>query len=342
MKDKIKRIIIGISTIILIIVMFTYVDINEIFKNFQRISVYGIFGFILIYTIAFLLRTIRLKQIIQGLALDASYSTLLGSYGIGWSVNELTPGKIGDLVRIEIIHEKEDKIGLSKSICAIAIERVIDLLILFGIVCFSLFFMYLNNIQGITDLNLEFYIILTAFIIFGGIILLIILIFKPNWILKGFEKISSKLRNLFERFLKNFLEGIKDFRKDKKKITNVVLVSIPVWFFETLTLVLIFFLTGYSEVNIMIIILAQLVVFFTKTFPITPGGWIVSENAGALLIFLFYPTIPVSSILSLFILDHFLRIGYIFIYGIGSALWLNFHYKSINLKKLKGKNNNNL
>ncbi len=342
MKEKIKRLIIGLSTIVLIIIMVIYVDINEIIRNFQQVSIYGILIFILIYTITFLLRTIRLKQIIHGLDLDASYLTLLGSYGVGWGVNELTPGKIGDLVRIEILNEKEKQIGLSKSIFVIAIERIIDLLILFGIVCFSLFFMYLNHIQGITDLNLEFYIIFSAFLLFGGTILLVILIFKTNWILKIFEKISSKLRNLLERFLKNFLEGIKDFRKDKKKIADVLFLSIPVWFFETLTLVLIFFLTGHSEVNIMIIILAQIVTFFTKTFPITPGGWIVSENAGALLILIFYPSIPNNSILSLFILDHFLRIGYILIFGICSALWLNFHYKSIILKKVKSKYNTNL
>lgn len=342
MKEKVKRLIIGISTIVLIIIMLIYVDINEIIRNFQQLSIYGILIFILIYTITFLLRTIRLKQIIHGLDLDVSYLTLLGSYGVGWGVNELTPGKIGDLVRIEILNEKEKHIGLSKSIFVIAIERIIDLLILFGIVCFSLFFMYLNNIQGITDLNLEFYIILSAFLLLGGTVLLIILVFKPIWILNIFEKISLKLRNLFERFLKNFLEGIKDFRKDKKRIGNVLFLSIPVWFFETLTLVLIFYLTGFSEVNFMIVILAQIVTFFTKTFPITPGGWIVSENAGALLILLFYPSIPNSSILSLFILDHFLRIGYVLIFGISSALWLNLDYKSINLKKLKGKNNTNM
>ena len=123
----------------------------------------------------------------------------------------------------------------------------------------------------------------------------------------------------------NFLEGIKDFRKNKKKMATVFLLSIPVWFFETLTLVLIFFLTGFSEINLIIIILAQLITFFTKTFPITPGGWVVSENIGALLIFLFYPSIPdFNSILSLFILDHFLRVGYILIFGISSALGLNF------------------
>lgn len=310
--------------------MILFVDINTIINELHKISFFGLFLFILIYTGVFIMRTVRLRLIFRGLNLNASYLTLYGSYGIGWGINELTPGKIGDLVRIEVIRQKESSISLSKSLCGIGIERVIDLLLLFSITCIALLFMYLFNIQGTSSLNLSFYIGICGLLLLGGAIILIILFIKTDWILNVLERISPKLKNLLEGFLKNFLEGINDFRKNKEKAIEVFLLSIPTWIFETFTLVSIFYLTGYS-VNIFIIIVAQIIVFFTKTFPITPGGWVISENAGALFIFLFFPSIPYPTLLSLVVLDHVIRTAYILIFGIGSSLLLNIKLKSINI-----------
>jgi len=330
MNSKVKRILAGLSTIILIIIMVIFVDINTIINELHKISFYGLFFFILIYTGVFVMRTIRLKLIFQALNLNVSYLTLYGSYGIGWGINELTPGKIGDLVRIEAIRQKESNISLSKSLCGIGIERVIDLLLLFSITCIALIFMYLLNIQGTSSLNLSFYVGICGILLLGGTLILIILFIKTDWILNGLGKISPKLQYLIEGFLRNFLEGINDFRKNKKKVIEVFLLSMPTWMLETLTLVSFFYLTGYS-VNIFIIIVAQVIVFFTKTFPITPGGWVISENAGALLIFLFFPSIEYQYILGIVVLDHVIRTGYILIFGIISSLLLNFKFKSIDL-----------
>ena len=81
--------------------------------------------------------------------------------------------------------------------------------------------------------------------------------------------------------------------------------------------------------------MAQIVTFFTKTFPITPGGWFISENVGALLIFLFYPSIPYLNILSVFILDHIIRTAYILMYGVASAVIFNFKFRKVDYKYLK-------
>ncbi len=136
---------------------------------------------------------------------------------------------------------------------------------------------------------------------------------------------------------KTGLELIKDLRKDKKRILLILLYNIPTWLFESLTLVLLFYLIGF-QMNIFIIMLAQIVTFFTKTIPITPGGWGVSEIIGALLLSLFYPAIPYNEILSVFILDHILRMVYVFIYGGISTIAINFRFKDIDTKKFKNSN----
>ena len=60
MKEKYKRISVGVLTIFLIIIMIVYIDYNVIIENLSKISFFGIFLFVLVYTSAFLLRTLRL------------------------------------------------------------------------------------------------------------------------------------------------------------------------------------------------------------------------------------------------------------------------------------------
>jgi len=334
MNVKVKRIIIGISTIFLILIMVLLIDVRLIVEHLMRISFYGLMLFFLVYTIAFIFRTYRLKVIFQGLNLKSSFLTLYCAFGIGWGINEITPSKIGDLVRIEFIKQKEKDIGLSNSICGIAIERFIDLLILMIIICFALLYMYVYNIRGNTILNLQFYVSFAIFLVLAGLFALMLLIFKTELILNIIGKVSIRLRNRAESFINKFLEGLNEFRKKKEKLIKVLILSILTWFFETLTLVILFYFAGY-EINVFIIILAQIVIFFTKTFPITPGGWIISENVGALLVFLFYPSIEYNSILTIFVLDHLLRLLYVLIYGIISATASNFRIKEIKLESIK-------
>lgn len=338
MKDKTKRIIIGISTIILVLIMIYFIDFRLFIENLAKISIYGILLFVLIYTIVFFLRTYRLKFIFRGLNLETPSLIIFGSYGIGWAINEITPGKLGDLARVEFIHQKENSVSFSKSVCGLTIERFIDLLLLLSITAFALVFMYINNVEGTTQLNLHFYIGIGALIFIGGCIVILILFFKASLFLNIVGKISMKLKKRLEIFLNNFLIGMNDFRKNKKNAIVVGILSLPIWLFETFTLILLFYLIGY-EINIFIIILAQLVLFFTKTFPVTPGGWLISENIGALIIFLFYPSIPYGTLLSIFILDHILRAAYCLIYGSSSTLAFNFHFKKIDLDRIEIENN---
>ena len=337
MKISLKRSLIVISTIFLIILMIYYVDFQKIQENIIKISIYGVFSICIVYSFSFILRSFRLKQIFKGIELNASIITLYGSFGIGWGINEITPGKIGDLARIEIIRQKEDQISLSKSFCAITIERYIDVLILFIFTCLIMIYLFFLGIRGTTKLNLSIYILLGALILITGIMCLIVLLIRKEFILNIIGKISINLKQRLEIFINKFLEGMKDFKRNQKEFLSVIIVSIPIWILDSSTIVILFYLIGY-EINVFIILLAQIFSFFTKTFPITPGGWVISENAGALLVFLFYPSISYFIILSIFILDHIIRIAYIFIYGTFSSIGLNIKYRKINIREIEKEN----
>ncbi|MBY9015360.1 MAG: flippase-like domain-containing protein [Candidatus Lokiarchaeota archaeon] len=337
MEVKTKRILIGCVTVAIIILMIVYVDFQTILLNLQRISIWGIFLFSVVYTLAFIFRAFKLKLVFNGINLEPNYSIIYGAIGTGWAINELTPAKLGDFVKMEYIRQKEHNFPLSKCLCAVLVDRFIDLIILFSITCFTLLYIYLSSATYITQLNLHFFIIIGAVILFIGVLGLILLFFKTDWILSITDRISPKLKNLLEKFIVRFVEGLKDIRKDKRSIILILLYNIPTWLFESLTLVIIFYLIGF-QMNIFIIMLAQIVTFFTKTIPITPGGWGVSEIVGALLLSVFYPAIPYNEILSVFILDHILRLVYVFIYGGISTIAVNFRFKEIDTENFKNSN----
>jgi len=337
MEVKTKRILIVFVTIAIIVLMILYVDFQTILLYLQRISIWGIFLFSVNYTLAFIFRAFKLKLVFNGINLEPNYFIIYGAIGTGWAINELTPAKLGDFVKMEYIRQKEHNFPLSKCLCAVLIDRFIDLIILFLITCFTLLYIYLSSATYITELNLHFFIIIGAIILFAGVLGLTLLFFKTDWILSITERISPKLKKLLERFIIRFVEGLKDLRKDKKKLLLILLYNIPTWLFESLTLVILFYLIGF-QMNIFIIMLAQIVTFFTKTIPITPGGWGVSEIVGALLLSVFYPAIPYNEILSVFILDHILRVVYVFIYGGISTIAINFKFRDISTAKLKDSN----
>ncbi|KKL50536.1 hypothetical protein LCGC14_2304520, partial [marine sediment metagenome] len=97
MEVKTKRLIIGCSTILIIILMITFVDYKTIYDNLKEISLLGIFLFCLTYTVAFIFRAYKLKLVFRGINLDPKFSTIYGAIGTGWAINELTPAKIGDV-----------------------------------------------------------------------------------------------------------------------------------------------------------------------------------------------------------------------------------------------------
>jgi uncharacterized protein (TIRG00374 family) len=333
MKSYIKKIIIGLFTLVLILIMFIFVDINKILNNIRTLNIMGILLFILIYTIAFLLRAYRLKLILNNFNSNIPFSTIFGSYGIGWGINEITPGKVGDLVRIEIVNESDKKGDLIQSFSGILIERVIDIIILFAISATILMSMYIINIEALNELNLSLYVLLFGFFLFGGLILLILLFFKPEPILKSIGKISEKLKMFVEKIIYKFLDSITIFMKSQNKLF-ILIISTFTWIVETFTLVLFFYLLGFN-INVLIIILAQIIIFFSKVLPLTPGGWVVSENIGTIFIIIFYPALVYQDILSVIILDHVIRIGYIFIFTIISALFLNISFTKKGFEEIK-------
>lgn len=327
-----KRLLIGIATILLLIFMVFFVDFPRLVDKIITIGIVGLIIFIISYTIAFILRSYKLKLIFEGINKKIAYSTSYFSIGAAFVINDLTPAKLGDFAKIFIIKDKEN-IKLSESAAAIAIERVLDLILLFFISCFALIYLYLTSYgedgsRLILGQTIQFYLILGALFIIVIFILFLLLFYKTDTILNIVEKLSPKIAHYLGRFVINFKVGMKNFKDHKKELIYIILLGFPTWFIDAAIVIIFFYPLGY-QFNVLLLILAKILTFFSKTFPITPGGWGISENVGALFISFFYPG-NYANILSIFIIDHLFRSAYLLIFG-GYSI---FHY-NVSLKEIE-------
>ena len=327
-----KRLIIGITTLILIIIMIIFVDFVSFIQKIIIIGPLGVLAFIITYTIAFILRAYKLKLIYKGIGQEVRYSTSYFSIGASFFINGVIPGKVGDLAKIFIIKDQEN-MGLGESTAGIAVERILDLILLFIISCFALIFLYLSNIGETSDieilgLSIQFYLIIGSVLIIAILILIILLLYKTETVIKLIAKISPKIAYYIERFVINFKRGIKGLKENKIILIYVILLGIPVWIIDAFIIVIFFYALGY-QLNIIILILAVILSFLSQVLPILPGGWVISENIGAVFISLFYPFLDYNSILAIFIIDHLIRQVYVLCFGGYSMFRFNFSLKQI-------------
>jgi len=327
LKKK-KRILIGLGTVVLVLIMFIIVDFPNLLLKISKIGFWGIFFFIITYTLAFIFRASKLKFIFKGIDQRIKYQTSFFSIGICFGINDLLPGKLGELAKIVSIKDQEH-LQLSDSVCAVTIERVLDLIILFFITICALIYLYIGNFYdnesiSIFGRNLQYYLAIGTIIIVILIFILFVLIYRTQFILNIINRLSHKISNLLGTFIINFKEGMKKFRYHKKEFVYTLFLGFITWMFDAFIIVIFFYFLGY-RLNTIILILAVIILFFSKTFTITPGGWGISENIGALFIFLFYPQIPFIEILAVFIIDHLFRSAFLFFYGGYSILHYNFN-----------------
>ncbi|MFX0011511.1 MAG: YbhN family protein [Candidatus Hermodarchaeota archaeon] len=331
-----KRLLIGLATLLLLISMIIFVNFVSLIQKIITIGLIGLIIFAIIYTIGFLIRAYKLKLIFKGINIKVGFFPSYFSTGAGLIVNDLTPAKIGDIIRILILKDHE-KLKLSESTAGIAIERILDFILIFIISCFALLFLYFSNygessIKETLGSDIQFFLALGIIFIIIIIILLVFLLYKTDLIIRFINRFLPKLANYLNRFVRNFKKGIREFSKHKKIFVVTILLGIPTWLVDGFIVILFFYILGY-RVNMFVIILATVLINLSKTFPITPGGWGISENVGALFIFFFYPAIGFPEILQIFLIDHFLRTAYLIIFGGYSLLHYNISLKDIGSAK---------
>ncbi len=240
-------------------------------------------GFLVYYS-AFWLRAARWKQLLNNVGYEKENGTRLPSINglveiiyLSWFVNCIVPAKLGDAYRSYLL-KRNSGVSFSTTIGTILAERVIDLLILFGLLVasFTLVGQRLATNRGL-DLNL---VLITGaamvVILLAGLVGLrffghVIIHFVPH-----------RLKEKFTSFQKGMLMSFK-----RRSLPALLGYTIVIWLLEGGRL---FFVTRSLDAHVVTlsaVIFIALLSSLLTTLPLTPGGAGIVEGAVTLALGLF-------------------------------------------------------
>lgn len=239
-------------------------------------------GFVVYYS-AFWLRAARWRQLLGNAGLDTKQVKLPGINGLveiiylSWFVNCIVPAKLGDAYRSYLL-KRNSGISFSSTIGTIMAERVIDLLVLFGLLTASFTLVGTNlSRRGGFDLNLV--MLMGGLMAVALIVGLIALRFFGSHILRV---LPHRFHDFFVRFQHGILRSFT-----RKGLPSLLGYTIVIWLLEGGRL---FFVTrslDAHEVTLSAVIFIALLSSLITTIPATPGGAGLVEGAVTLALGLF-------------------------------------------------------
>jgi uncharacterized protein (TIRG00374 family) len=175
----------GLAGIILFVYIISKINLNQVINILSSANPFFIALSIVPLFFVIVLRSLRWKVIINATGFDISLKDCFLIWLKGYFLGGVTPGRVGDLFRAKFL---TDKIGISlgKSLMTAVVDRVFDILVIFGLSALGiLMILQLFDREVFSLCNL--FILLVVF----GLCLYILTIRKLT------AKILSPLFNLF-------------------------------------------------------------------------------------------------------------------------------------------------
>ena len=206
----------GLIGIILFVYIISKINLNHVINIFSSANPFFIVLSMVMLFFMIILRSLRWKILIKATGFDIPLKDCSLIWLKGYFLGGITPGRIGDLFRAKFLSDKIE-IPLGKSVLTAVIDRLFDILVIFGLSVLGI--LMISQLFGIEIFSLRNLFVLL--VIFG--LSLYILISR-----KLTAKIFSPLFNLFvpskfkEKTKINFDEFYKGSELLKKREQHLV------------------------------------------------------------------------------------------------------------------------
>jgi uncharacterized protein (TIRG00374 family) len=304
--------------IALLVFIFTRFDVHptEIWGVIQHANL-AMFGLaFLVYYSAFVLRGLRWNKLLEnvGFARARGYKIpslagLIEIIYLSWFVNCIVPAKLGDAYRSYLL-KRAAGISFSRIIGTILAERMIDIIILFGLLLISALLTFQGQVP--TELNLT--------IAFGGLLVVVLVIGLVA--MRRFGHVVERL--VPGRFREKYVElqegTLQSFRR--RSLPTLISYTAMIWLLEGGRL---FFVTRSldTHIDLAVVIFIALASSLLTTLPLTPGG--VGLVEGAVFVVLRTVGVDDATALSIALLDRL--INYWSIVAGGIIVYIASHRK---------------
>lgn len=274
---KIKYFLQILGPIIFIYILFQ-INYHLLFEEIKLLKWHFLILAIFIMIFEIIIKSLRWQCILSSLNIIISKIKCLELHWLGIFVGVITPGRLGELIKIYFLKNK----GYSafRSLFSIILDRIIDILIL-------LFFSVLIFIFFLKDIGI--YMIVLSIILLLIIILIFLLFNKESWLNKFFGKIIQKVFPMNFKNYSNFSfsklwQGIKTLKK--KQIFYFLIYLIIAWFFYFLSRYFIALSLGL-DLSFLDISIISILVAIVTILPISIAGLGTREVAVIYLFGLF-------------------------------------------------------
>ena len=258
--------------------------------------------------LSFILRTLR-WQVILGSVRQLGFRRVFHPLMIGFMLNCILPGRVGELARPAIL-QKNEHVPFSAGLATVATERIFDMGLLIGLLAVVFSFVEIDPSLVITfgdyQLSRETLLFLgKSMVQIGGILIagvVVVSLDKPRRLLTRavlnipalFFWAGDALQNRLRRsvapslagFLENFASGLA-LTRDPRKIFKCLGLSLCIWGVQALSYYLL--ALGAPGIGLTFIELGavMIIVCFFIALPSVPGFWGLWEAGGVFALSLF-------------------------------------------------------
>jgi uncharacterized protein (TIRG00374 family) len=330
---------------------FRHVPLSDLVNYLASINYFWILPALVLVLISFYLRAVR-WQIILTSYRKISVWRAFHPMMIGFMINCILPGRLGEVAR-PVILQKKEKVPFTTGLATVAAERIFDLCLLL-----LLFIVTISAIQIRPDVNRPFgnYHLnrATLDIIFGGMLKLgvvliagIILItigkvreffygiirYLPNLFFFASRNSKSTLQQKFcaplIKIIENIAQGFESIRHPKKIVLCSIL-SLLIWGLLGFSYYL--FSLGSPGIDLSFFELSAVMVIicFFISLPSVPGWWGLWEAAGVFAMSLF--GVSAKEAAGFTLANHALQIFPVIIVGMASAMILSVNIRQMSFE----------
>jgi len=305
MSKKHIKIIVGFFLSLLAIIGIVYfVDLDIVWLNLRKLSWKSIVIISLLYIANIMVRTYRWRLIISTREL-IKFNTIFKGIVYGFMLNQLLPAKAGEVARAEYVARNASP-GRSFLLGSIVAERIFDMIVIILFLGISVIFS-----QTIMEkIHSQWIVFLILFI---GLIVILLLLNNVNYINKVIRFLPESLRKFIDRVLINIAQSFQVFSSFRLLI-RTFLLTLLIWL---LTCLVFYIIIQDLEIS---------VPFYTYFFIVSAGtfGMIIPSTSanvgvyhavamGALMLFM----VPKEQALSFAILAHALDFIPAVVLGLG-------------------------
>lgn len=308
---------VGLQTFVSVFLSIAIIASIAVFIGHQRIftaldniqgNPFPIVLFLSFFTLAFGLRALRWGIIVP----ETRFGVLLRGLYVAWFFNGIMPARLGDAVRVYFL-KTEESVDVGEGLASVLIDRVLDLICLLAIFPAYLYLTIEGEQLSTTS---QFFLLATLIITLVALAGILLIAWRPSFIVMSIEKsignLSQNVSQKVSRLVRSASKGIRAFGGDKQALTWSILLSFPIWIFESTSTYLVARAMGIENVSFTLCLLAATFAFFAMTIPITPAGWGSFELAIATVLSL---VLPLESALLIALVDHVIRQAYVALVG---------------------------